>query len=402
MTEKDVFSSRSIQPDPWQALWAVATLTFLSPACSHVTLAPPVQARSIHSQVQELAENSRSEDCDRNLKSIAIELADAVDFYLRSSQIPALERNSSPSKDFRLFQLGPTFFSLDLFSAEPRVGWYEFKRSWNGLYWRYLKNLKNKNWIQGWAQFNQDVHTLYTDDRNRILGDVNLYLNKDSGPLISHSAERLTRCLADAHCGQPIFDSFELEMVHGNFYFNRLLHKIGSETSFTGRRALIKRLSQSLNVAKRRYEFQPNSTVYRKSENEIILPLRPGPFAAVQLQLATWIEGLWRRGSKKLTIQWVADSKDSKVSQLELSPEIGGRGSVSGDRTQIFIFPGGSIKSLAHEIGHVLGFRDHYFTVWHPEACEYVMQNNDEDLMSNSSTGSVTEEEWEELDRYYE
>jgi hypothetical protein len=58
-------------------------------------------------------------------------------------------------------------------------------------------------------------------------------------------------------------------------------------------------------------------------------------------------------------------------------------------------------RALAHEIGHVLGFRDNYFTVWRNDICGYEYQSREDDLMSNSDKGLVLPEHWEELARHY-
>jgi hypothetical protein len=58
-------------------------------------------------------------------------------------------------------------------------------------------------------------------------------------------------------------------------------------------------------------------------------------------------------------------------------------------------------KTVAHELGHILGFDDHYYDVWHDRNCYYTQESRLGDLMSNSERGSITPRHWELLDRAY-
>ena len=77
------------------------------------------------------------------------------------------------------------------------------------------------------------------------------------------------------------------------------------------------------------------------------------------------------------------------------------RSFVNFNLKEINLFPFTAVRTVAHEYGHVLGFDDHYYTVWNSEKCEYHAQYNEEDIMSDSETGDVTNLEWQTLlDKY--
>jgi hypothetical protein len=67
----------------------------------------------------------------------------------------------------------------------------------------------------------------------------------------------------------------------------------------------------------------------------------------------------------------------------------------------VTLFPNVKARSIAHEFGHVMGFNDRYYSVWNAAACEYKVQNSEEDIMSNSNYGVVLDEHWQDLARYY-
>jgi hypothetical protein len=57
--------------------------------------------------------------------------------------------------------------------------------------------------------------------------------------------------------------------------------------------------------------------------------------------------------------------------------------------------------TVAHEFGHVLGFADHYYSVWNDRNCYYSQSSGTGDIMSNSDRGLVTARHWEILEKAY-
>ena len=96
---------------------------------------------------------------------------------------------------------------------------------------------------------------------------------------------------------------------------------------------------------------------------------------------------------------WVTGRDD--VFKFVAGVDKGGRPYVSRKNKAIVLASGVRRNTIAHEIGHVLGFKDKYYDVWHPESCQWFEQTLDQDLMSNSDIGDVTPAEWHELDRRY-
>jgi hypothetical protein len=59
------------------------------------------------------------------------------------------------------------------------------------------------------------------------------------------------------------------------------------------------------------------------------------------------------------------------------------------------------VRTVAHELGHILGFDDHYYSVWNARNCYYTQESRLSDLMSNSEQGEVTARHWALLDKAY-
>ena len=91
----------------------------------------------------------------------------------------------------------------------------------------------------------------------------------------------------------------------------------------------------------------------------------------------------------------------SSLFRFILEPEAGGRAYVSRIDSLVHLFPRGTSDTFQHEMGHVLGFKDNYYTVWAPGACSYREEGNEADIMSNGGTGRVLDTHWEQLDRQY-
>lgn len=182
-----------------------------------------------------------------------------------------------------------------------------------------------------------------------------------------------------------------------NWYWIRIINLNDSSKSYKH-----KQLENLLALLKRDlqyYQFGKNPKVFIYA-NQLILPLDAGPFESSKEQLVKYIEPYWKSDYLKLKVQWVSNPS-LDVFKFILNPQIGDRFHVDKDNRSIHLFPGGRITGIAHEIGHVLGFPDHYYTTWNTEKCEYQFQINNEDIMSNDIDGRVLPEEWSELARQY-
>jgi hypothetical protein len=122
--------------------------------------------------------------------------------------------------------------------------------------------------------------------------------------------------------------------------------------------------------------------------------LDPGPFADVKDQLADYIESVWVSSELHLKVDWVSSTFHPEAYTFVLGQGEGGRSHVSWSAQTVTLEPDVTEKAIAHEIGHVLGFSDRYYTTYDPQTCRYSVVKDDADIMSQSSTGEVTDAEW--------
>jgi hypothetical protein len=346
-----------------------------------------------------LSHEDSLEDCDRTDLDSKLELAQALDE--RAEEIARFNSATPPvNLKFRRVEFGPTYLRERVVQDDAEGGpesWDNDPESWRQALADY-RALRSQPVNADWAQLNIDVRSLLVDDEDRIVYGVNVYLDHESENGVLLAAEQFAPCAAAAECVAPTFTSEAETALNGNPYFVRTRLALADADAPSLKREWIARLKKLLDSAVRRYGFKANPDVRRVSESEFVLPVNSGVFAGVEGRMAEYIEHFWRTSDLKLRIEWVTRTD---VYQVFLGQAAGERAFVDfGDRT-IHFFPNNTNKTLAHEFGHVLGFRDHYFTRWRPETCAYDVQIDYRDLMSNSPTGVVTQAEWAKLRAAY-
>lgn len=147
------------------------------------------------------------------------------------------------------------------------------------------------------------------------------------------------------------------------------------------------------------HQFRPQPSVRRTGPRELTVALRPGAFGgpATEKLLRDWLEKEWSQGAWRLRLEFRDDPK-----LYELRPNFRtSRSFVNHRERTLTIANYAWSRTAAHELGHVLGFDDHYYVVWHGPYCYYTQESRRGDLMSNSEQGAVTENHWQLLDRAY-
>ena len=130
------------------------------------------------------------------------------------------------------------------------------------------------------------------------------------------------------------------------------------------------------------------------------LPLYTSDLASITEQLSGYIESIWTSAELSLKIDWKAEASRDLFTVLLLR-ESSGRSFVSPSKKTVNLYNNVRAKSIAHEIGHVLGFTDHYYSVWNSTKCEYQDQSREDDLMSDPTYSKVLDDEWKTLQETY-
>lgn len=345
------------------------------------------------------------EVCDRHDSEIQKELAQALD--VRKAELDTYVRAHPVTSDSKKVRLGPILAEVRRKKERPSKGWEVREDSWKEAYEDYLE-IKNEPVNFAWVVLNVDVQSLIGDDRDRLSGD-NVYLDKDSEKILKQAVSAIDRCIevgietgieSDA-CSSNSSLGAEADRFFDNPHYLAYLKANEEKIQNSDRVEALKIRKNYFIKALRKYEFRPNPAVFSKSGNEIILPLHSGAFAGYEKDLEKVIESVWKNSSLKLKIQWVASHELPGVFTFRIGTSLEQRPFTQLNQKFIQLFPFVRLKAVAHEIGHVLGFRDHYHTVWKPKECRYQSQHNQNDLMSDSWNGHVTSEEWSTLKQAY-
>jgi hypothetical protein len=364
---------------------------FKEPLSSHRAL-----EGSLESNVRKIVESKQASACDNLWRDKALEIARALDS--RESEINKELEARPILSSYRRVSLPPTYAREAIVKFESQPGWQEFVEDWEDLYNDYLK-IKDHPTDRFWISLNSDVRSLISDDQDRIEG-YNVYFDRTAIPSLEKAIQETDRCVQKSSCTIPVLDSDEEAFVKSITVYNSYWELIQQETDSSKRRISEKEFIEQMKADLETFGFRVNKSISLKN-GELLLPLDPGPFAPSTELLSKTIESIWTSQSLKLKIQWMSSKPGSEIFRLLLGDTPDERSYVVGSDKTVHLFPNVRLTSIAHEIGHVLGFKDHYYTVWHPEQCSYIIQTNDEDIMSNPDKGMVTPDEWNELKARY-
>jgi hypothetical protein len=146
------------------------------------------------------------------------------------------------------------------------------------------------------------------------------------------------------------------------------------------------------------HQFRSNPAVLRTGPKEFTVLLDAGEFAGYEKVLEKILSDEWRGLGYSVKIRWVKANELAYRFEANLSS---GRTYVNHARHAIVLENLAWTKTVAHEFGHVLGFDDHYYSVWDSQHCYYTQKARNSDLMSNSQRGGITARHWELLDQAY-
>lgn len=143
--------------------------------------------------------------------------------------------------------------------------------------------------------------------------------------------------------------------------------------------------------------FRPNRSVSREGRN-FVVRLDAGEFKGAEKKLEEIFGQAWASHGRAVKIRWVQGDPDAYRMKAHFRSS---RSYVSHRERAMVIANFAWTRTLAHELGHILGFADHYYTVWNNRNCYYTQQSRLSDLMSDSQLGRITAEHWRILDSAY-
>lgn len=146
------------------------------------------------------------------------------------------------------------------------------------------------------------------------------------------------------------------------------------------------------------HNFRTNPGVTRDAKFSFSIKLDAGDFAGSEDKLASMFEREWNTKGYSIKIIWV---KNDPAAYRLLANFRSGRSLVNHKEKVMIIANFAWTRTLAHELGHILGFDDHYYSVWNGRNCYYTQKSRVTDLMSNSEQGKIGTEHWRLLDLAY-
>jgi hypothetical protein len=352
---------------------------------------------SLESNVEKNLKSELASECDRTWGSKALEIARALDS--RQSEISKMLESQPPSNFYRRVPLPPTYAREWIGKIETKPGWQEDAENWEDIYNAYL-TIKDHPTDLFWGYLNTNARSIISDDHDRLEGYSNVYFDKDAIPRMEKIVQEIGSCIEAVDCATFTLSPDEEAFVKVIASYSSYWQQIQQQADPSKKRESAKAFTEQMKSDLTTLGFRVNKSVSMKN-GELILPLDPGPFSVSTELLSKTIESIWNSESLKLKIQWTSSNTTPDIFRILLGDTPGERAFVQRYDKTVHLFPNVRLKSIAHEIGHVLGFKDHYYTVWHPEKCGYITQSNAEDLMSDSDTGVVTPEEWSELKTRY-
>lgn len=154
--------------------------------------------------------------------------------------------------------------------------------------------------------------------------------------------------------------------------------------------------------------WQSWSTVPRNNM-QFDVSLFAGEFAGAEEILERWFLNAWN-GFQDLSfnLHWADSHESSAVGSALLLPtkllDLADPNKVSyvdPQKAEMHLKGSFRVATFAHEMGHVLGLPDEYYTVWDADKCEYQVWSQKGNLMSNSFGGRVLPHHIERLREIY-
>jgi hypothetical protein len=354
------------------ALLLASSLLAFSCAKSEPASPPNIEGRpiehrtltgSLTSNVKRLLSGPYRSACDEKIEPIRQEIAAALD--AKAAEIAALSTSSSATHQEKPF--GPTSIRERIAPPEKaKEGWQEEKTTWEELGELY-QEIKNKPVDKNW----------------RIL-----FTEADA-------------CLIAPGCVSPTLSAESKAFLAGQLRLQQELREVtAAPDQDTARRELADFVSW-VATDYRFWAFKKNPLLKRVGNHEYELPFDLGVFAPARADFIRHFESAWKVEDRKVTLKTEDSAAVTGVFRAILGTDPGGRSFVDRKDLKLTLEPGFSGEAIAHEMGHVLGFRDVYYSVWDPATCAWTTQYREDDIMSDHNKGRVLELHWQKLAEVY-
>jgi hypothetical protein len=335
--------------------------------------------------------------CFDKSKNIILEIAGALD--QRQNELDDLDRAGEDGWQNINFKL--TYLRTSTHKHPPAKNeWELLTEAWSEVINDYQK-IKNQPVNQDWLQLEIDVKSLVDNDADRILLKQAMFITPFNIKSFLNISKKIKECVNAPSCDRLSLSFSERSDLRSVSNYYDLLKKYETNNNPPMRKIFLESLRAKLDSDLDIYTFKIRSIIHRVSQTNLRVDINPGDFASVAHDLEPMFLRVWNSGDLSLGINWTPNIQPPQVGFLLFDPTSEKRSGVDEDSLTLRLYPGTAQESLSHELGHFLGFPDHYYVTWSEEKCQYVIYNNPTDIMSDDETGSVTKDEISQLKAAY-
>lgn len=338
-------------------------------------------------------ENNLSTYCDIKLKNakyaIARDLEKYKDRIQRYNQSKNLQTNPGS-----LVHIGTFSFAYTPPTNIPSKWIKENLPSWYDLVGYHRALSEGGGSDENWSYLNKQVRSLIFDDKSRILNWVNFSFEHSDEKKLKSLHKVMTDCISDVTCSLKNFDpnieKWALTKSFYTYHINKIKSAQDKETLSKAKDNFLRRINDDIQTTFD-YGFTPKNQA-DKSTKTLIVRIDFSVFAPRQRKLANIIEKAWSVFGFNLKIE-TEILEPFTFFNLDISPNHTRASVKFGDTYNVMkISENVSLNTIIHEIGHVIGLEDRYYTLWNEDSCQYTSQYNKADIMSDSDAGRVLPE----------
>lgn len=338
-------------------------------------------------------ENNLSTFCDVKLKNAKYAIARDLEKY--KEKIQAYNRNKNKNSNTeKLVQIGNFPLSYSEPENIPSAWIKESAPSWYDLVGYHRALIDGGAVDANWSYLNKQVRSIIDDDKWRILNWGNNSIEHSDEAQLRELLQTVETCTKDESCNLNNLNPTLLKWANTKFFypyhFERIKSAKDKESLQAAKEKFLNRIKDDI-FSSFEYDYVPNHQK-DKATKTLTLRIDFSAFSPDQRKLSEYIEKAWSVFGFNLKIE-NEQLNPFSFFNVDISPKYV-RASVRFNKHEhvMKISENVSINTLIHETGHAIGLEDKYYTLWNEDMCQYSTQFNSADIMSNSSTGRVLQE----------
>lgn len=353
--------------------------------------------------VDEITAHSRAATCDRELAPLRRRIAQELD--RRGEWIAQRAAEAAALTSTPLVAVGNARLSRE--KGEPnKNAWDHHTFSWAQA-GKLLEKALRSDQFSDWRDLNSAARGLLVSDQNRVLYGLSYEFDASAESKLRSLREavreaRQRGCRAeceDLRLSPALRDYLDQSRALGPSYRDFLRALNSSSRS----RMHLEALEELLSTVLQRWDFFPEPTVRRTAIDTLQLTMNVGDLRGGEEIVRTYLEKVWSQFGLKLRVDFQTEApRLPALYEFRYDSSFGGRAVMYREKLRyVQLYQGSRLATVAHEVGHILGFQDRYYEVWQPRNCDYVQSSQSTDLMSMSYTGRVLRSHIAELKTRY-